>query len=230
MGHTRKRIWITVCFLLTSAGCHREGPLVFSAVAGPRIICSQSAPFFPGSIGGAAPLFFGTDQAEWESMYLQRMQEPSLYRCPGSRSDADLRFLWDRSLSPPIAARLVIHQNRTGTLFLHMLAHPAMPPPPPPGGKSISADDRYQQTLDRQISITREQAQRVVQMVSNIDFTTNHSGPQTTDGSDWIFETEEAGHYQVVDFRNNPPDGARKLGLFLVMDLGGLTLEHSAIY
>jgi hypothetical protein len=56
--------------------------------------------------------------------------------------------------------------------------------------------------------------------VSDIEFATDHSGPQTTDGSDWIFEIEEAGHYQVVDFRNTPPDAARKLGLFLVMDLG----------
>ncbi|MGB6133293.1 MAG: hypothetical protein WBG54_16055 [Acidobacteriaceae bacterium] len=67
-------------------------------------------------------------------------------------------------------------------------------------------------------------------MAKAITFATNHSGPQTTDGSDWIFEMEEAGHYQVVDFRNTPPDAARKLGLFLVTDLGGISVDPRAIY
>ena len=111
-----------------------------------------------------------------------------------------------------------------------MLAHPAFPPPPAPGEKPVSADDWYQQTLNRQISLTREQVGRVVQMAEAIHSATDHSGPLTTDGSDWIFEIEEARHYQVVDFRSTPPAVAKRLGLFLVEDLGQVKMDRSGIY
>ena len=94
----------------------------------------------------------------------------------------------------------------------------------------MSADDWYRQKLNRQIAVTREQVDRAVQMAGTIHFATNHSGPQTTDGSDWIFEIEEVGHYRAVDFRNTPPDAAKKLGLFLVVDLGGVKMEPSEVY
>jgi hypothetical protein len=94
----------------------------------------------------------------------------------------------------------------------------------------VSADDWFQQTQNRQISVTREQVSRVVQMAEVLHFVADHSGPQTTDGSDWIFEIEEAGRYRVVDFRNTPPEAAKKLGLFLVTDLGGVKLERSEVY
>jgi hypothetical protein len=111
-----------------------------------------------------------------------------------------------------------------------MLASGTLPPPPAPGGKTVSADDWYRQTLNRQIPVPQQQVDRAVQMAADIRFATDHSGPQTTDGSDWIFEIEEAGRYQVVDFRNTPPKAARELGLFLVVELGGVTMEHSEVY
>lgn len=230
MNPARKAIWFAASVFFVCAGCRRAATPVFSSVVGPSVRCSQGSNYFPSSIGGSAPLNLGADQAKWESMYLRHMGEPSLYHCAKPGTGAALRFLWDRSLSSPIAARLVIHPNRTGTLYLHMLAHATRPPAPAPGGKSVSSDDWYRQTLCRQKSITREQVNRVVRMVNEIHFATDHSVPQMNDGSDWIFEIEEAGHYRVVDFRNKPPDVARKLGLFLVTDLGGITLDSRAIY
>ncbi len=185
-------------------------------------------------MNGVPPLYFGPDQATWESLYLKHMGEPSLSQCQTNGGEAELRFLWDRSLSPPIAARLVVHHDGTGTLFIHMLAHSAGVPllEPEIEGKTVPEDVWYRQTLEKRVQLTTGQVARVVHLAGKVSFESDRTDPKkiTTDGSDWIFETQEAGRYRVADFRNYPPKSARDLGLYLVADLGGIRLQPSEIY
>lgn len=231
MSRPASAVWVVAGLAFLCGGCRGRGQ-AFPVNDAASIPCSQDLSYFPAFIQGEAPLHFGTDQAEWESLYLKHMGEPSLYHCPARGSEPELRFLWDRSLSPPIAVRLVVHRDRTGTLFVHMLAHPGTVPllEPEVNGKTVLDEVWYRQTLGRQIEVTRGQVNRVLQMASGIRFRTDHSAPFTTDGSDWIFETEELGSYRVVDFRNDPPENARALGLYLVMTLGGVHLRKGEIY
>ena len=198
------------------------------------IRCSQSPAYFPVSVGGSPALYFGADQAEWESLYLKHMSEPSLYQCQAKGSDPELRFLWDRSLSSPIAARLLIHHDGRGTLYVHTLAHPAAVPFPEPeiDGKLVPGDVWYRQTLEKQVQLTKAQVRHVLRLADELSFRSDRMDPMnaTTDGSDWIFETEESGRYRIVDFRNHQPGAARELGLYLVIDMGGIQLQRTEIY
>jgi hypothetical protein len=205
-------------------GCHRSGP-VFASADPNALPCSKSAGYFPKGV-----LFFGDDQGEMDSGYLRLMGEGSFYQCPAAGTEPVLRFLWDRSMSPPISVRLSVHPDGSGTLLIRMLAHPAFPPPPAPGERAIDPRIWYQRTLDRRKNIKSEKVDKVLALVGRIAFITNHGGPVTTDGSDWIFETEEAGSYRVVDFRNEPPQTAKTLGLYMVRELGGLALSENEIY
>ena len=141
-----------------------------------------------------------------------------------------LRFLWDRSLSAPIAARLTVHQDGKGTLTVSMLAHNGLMPPPSPKGKPITETTFYQRTVAREVPLTANQVSHALDLLTHIRFVTNRNVPNTTDGSDWIFETEEAGRYRLVDFRNEPTPSAKELGLYLVRDLGQISLPQDAIY
>jgi hypothetical protein len=160
------------------------------------------------------------------------MHEPSLYACSVPTQEAAFRFLWDRSLSEPIAARLVVHADGTGILFLRILEHSGIPTPPPPGKSPVSEDEWFRIKSDRQIPVTQQQVSRAMALFSQINFRGHRptSGGDTTDGSDWIFESKSQGKYRLVDFRNEPTAQAKELGLYLVRDLAQLPLKPSDIY
>ena len=139
-----------------------------------------------------------------------------------------LRFLWDRSLSAPMAARLTVHQDGKGTLTLKMLAHSGLMPPFSTKGKPVTETSFYQRTVAKEVPLTANQVRHALDLLTQIRFVTNRSVPNTTDGSDWIFETVEAGRYRLVDFRNEPTPSAKELGLYLVRDLGQISLSPDA--
>lgn len=203
---------------------------VFQTENSMLIPCSRAVAYFPVVQENTSGLFWGKDQANWESHTLQRMQEPSLYSCDEPVGEARLRFLWDRSLSAPIAARLTMYRNGRGTLTVSMLAHNGLMPPPASNEKAVTEASFYQRTLAREVPLTAEQVNHALDLLTHIRFITNRNVPSTTDGSDWIFETEEAGRYRLVDFRNEPAPMAKELGLYLVRDLGHVSLADSAVY
>ena len=223
---------ISVAFLITTLGCKRhEQPKREDIIASTP--CSSLPEYFPAPNSGTGELFYGSDQAEWERNYLQHMKEPPLYAC-GSQFDTQsvYRFLWDRSLSKPIAFRLVVHPNGAGTLYVRELAHCCMIPPAKRGEKAQTWDEwltlQTEKTVDLNIDQTR-QVTAQFQTVFHQPFDLNPFG-NTTDGSDWIFESRVDGRYRLRDFRNVPPEPARRLGLYLVRDLAGIQITQGEIY
>jgi len=226
-------IWVfAVAFLVVSSGCKkptnfgREAPFASTS-------CSSLPEYFPFPNSGTGSLFWGIDQAEWERNLLQHMKEPPLYAC-GSSLDTQpvYRFLWDRSLSKPIAVRLTIHPDGAGTLFVRELAHCCLMPPPERGQRALTWDEWLTLETDRTVDLKVDQAQQLTSLFNGVfhhPFDPNPIG-RTTAGSDWIFESRVQGRYRLRDFRNVPPESARTLGLLLVRDLAGIPIQAQEIY
>jgi hypothetical protein len=213
-------------------GACRKEPLTNVVGEGEVPSCSSKGEFFPPvdlqeTISG---LNFGIQQEVWESDFLRRMHEPSLFVCNSGNDDATYRLLWDRSLSEPISARLVVHPNGAGTLILRMLAHAGPPVPPRRGQKPISLDEWYKLTLDREVTLNHEQVSRALMLFQRIRFKDESNDKNWLDGSDWIIESKINGKYRLVDFRNGHSQAARAFGTYLVLDLGGIKLPPGAIY
>lgn len=222
----------SVALLIMTLGCKKpqqpKSERTFASTA-----CSSLAEYFPKPNSGNGELFFGSDQAEWERNYLQHMQEPPLYAC-GSQFDTQpvYRFLWDRSLSKPIAVRVVVHPNGAGTLYVRELAHCCMIPPPKRGEKAQTWDEWLTLDTEKEVELSIDQTQPITtqfQTVFHHPFDPRPIG-NTTDGSDWIFESRVDRRYRLRDFRNIPPESARNLGLFLVRDLAAVPIQQSEIY
>jgi len=196
--------------------------------------CSSSGDFFPsGQAGLHGPsLFFGDFQVQWESDFLKRMHEPSLYACTASSNDAEYRFLWDRSLGQPVVARLTVHKDGSGVLTIRVLANSGIPSPPPRGKKnSAFLDEWYRVVLDRKIDVSTDQVSHALELLRRVRFVDDNPGSRdTTDGSDWIIEAREGGRYRLVDFRNGYSDPARNYGLYLIQDLGKVEILGGKIY
>jgi hypothetical protein len=220
--------------LLAPCACRCQQRLPIS-IDDASIPCAASGKYFPAEgTAGTGGLNTGAMQAEWETMLLRHMGELSLYACGGVHAEPEYRFLWDRSLSEPIAVRLVVHEDGTGTLFTRELDHGTLPPPLPPGRKSqpYSWDEWFTVKLSKQTVLHAAEVRHVLDLFNGIDFP--HEGPRkpdsTTDGSDWVFESRVQGRYRLVDFRNNPSPAARVCGLFLVQELSKIAIPPRAIY
>jgi len=193
--------------------------------------CSTNSEYFPPveRMGAISGFPFGQDQITWESDFLRRMHEPSLFSC-GNQQEATYRFLWDRSMSSPIAARMVVHSAGTGTLFVRMLANAGIPPPPEKGEKTVSADEWYKLTLEREIPLTQWQVSHAVALYQKMPFRDETNKGMTTDGSDWIFESKINGAYRLVDFRNCNNQAATDFGKYPVIGLGGIKIPSGGVY
>ena len=195
--------------------------------------CSTKNEYFPppGSTWSGSGLHWGADEEEWESNLLHHMREPSLYACSAATDEPVYRFLWDRSLSEPIAARLTVHKDGTGTLTIHILANNGIQPPPEPGQPPITQDQWFRIKSEQQIAVTPEQAKHALALLDGINFwNVDPNKGETTDGSDWIFESKVEGRYRLVDFRNQPSKIAKDCGLYLVLGLGKLAISTDEIY
>ena len=169
----RNQFWALTATLGVSflVGACRKEPLTNVIEEGEVPSCSSKGEFFPPvdlqqTISG---LNFGIQQELWESDFLRRMHEPSLFVCNSGNDDATYRLLWDRSLSEPISARLVVHPNGAGTLtILRMLAHAGPPMPARKGQKPVSLDEWYKLILDREIQLSREQVSQALMRFQHI--------------------------------------------------------------
>jgi hypothetical protein len=226
-------IWVlAVTILVAFAGCKKTTSFGREDLIA-STSCSSLPEYFPLPNSGTGDLFWGSDQAEWERNYLQHMKEPPLYSC-GSSLDTQpvYRFLWDRSLSKPIAMRLAVHPNGAGTLFVRELAHCCLMPPPEHGQRAQTWDEWLTLETDRTVDLNVDQTRQLMLLFDTVfhdPFEPNPLG-NTTDGSDWIFESRVRGRYRLRDFRNVPSGSAKTLGLLLVRDLAGIPIQTQEIY
>lgn len=220
-----------MALLIATQGCkrHQQPEREDMTATAP---CSPRPEYFPGPNSGTGELFYLASQAEWEGNYLRHMKEPPLYAC-GSLSETPpmYRFLWDRSLSKPIAVRLVVHPDGAGTLYVRELAHCCMIPPPKQGEKAQTWDEWLTLDMDKTVDLNIDQTRQIVAQFQSVfhSFDPRPTG-NTTDGSDWIFESRVHGRYRLRDFPNEPPESAKTLGLLLVRDLAGIRLQAREIY
>jgi len=233
MTASKQRVLIfSVGLLITILGCkkHQQPKSEDNFASTP---CSPLPEYFPRPNSGTGEFSFGDDQAKWEGNYLQHMKEPPLYAC-GSQLDTQpvYRFLWDRSLSKPIAVRLVVHPDGNGTLHLRELTHCCMMPPPARGEKAQTWDEWLTLQTEKTVNLNIDETRQVTAQFQTVFHHPFDPDPirNTTDGSDWIFESRVDGRYRLRDFRNVPPESAKRLGLHLVRDRAGVQLTQAEIY
>jgi hypothetical protein len=218
--------------LIASSGCHTKNQMQTETkdASTPCVVGNDYFP--PAGNSETGSLHFGVDQADWESNYLKHLGEHSLYACGSANAEPEYRFLWDRSLSEPIAVRMVVHPDGSGTLFVRMLKNGGLLPPTAPGKKEMTWDEWLKIKIDNRIDLTSEQVQHALNLFSQIEFRagTVKTPGETTDGSDWIFESRVANRYKLVDFRNEPSKAARQFGLYMVLELGKVPIPADAIY
>jgi hypothetical protein len=232
MRVNRLVVLVAVTVLLGAAGCRKQPTQTADDNAG-SVQCSPLLKYFPfGGETGAGSLFFGQGQADWEGRLLAYLKEPPLYSCGVIDNSDEYRFLWDRSLSEPIAVRLAVKPDGSGKLFVRMLEHGGLLPSVEAGEKYVAPDEWYKLKLDRQVDLSVEQVRQLTDMfrvVFHLPDNPRHVG-ETTDGSDWVFESRINGRYRVKDFRNKQPEAARTLGLLMALTLGQVPLTKDQIY
>lgn len=157
----------------------------------------------------------------WYSGQLAALQEPSLLSAP-PQSVQSYRFLWLRTFNHPIAVRLDMSDDGTGTLTTKVASGAGGYAP----GKLIT---------NKTTPLDKAQVDSFVDLVVRSNFWNEPTGPNQqagTDGAEWIIEGSKPGKYHVID-RWTPSKGAAyELGKKLAIDLAGLdgTTEpiHSA--
>ncbi len=130
------------------------------------------------------------------------------------------RFLWLRTFDHPIAVRLDVHEDGTGTLVTKMAS-----------GAGGYAPGKL--TEDRTSVLTREQVSTFVGKTIAVHFwklpsyDLNRSGE---DGSEWVIEGVKDGKYHIVD-RWSPDKGAVfELGSALAFDLAHVLVPEGRLY
>lgn len=194
--------------------------------------CAWSAP------ASAEPYFrpgtFGTTPddhdfaASWYSTHLRALREPSLVAQARDSKAHTYRFLWLRAFDPPIALRLDVSADGTGTLTV----------------KATSGNGGYQPgtlvTSWRRV-IPRTEVGRFLSLLATARYwelptsldplQTQPDGSITitTDGAHWILEAVRSGRHHVVD-RHNPERGAYREAALWLLRRSGLWIEPENIY
>jgi hypothetical protein len=148
----------------------------------------------------------------WYAKHLRAMSEPSLFASSSDETLQVYRFLWLRTFDRPVAIRLTVGADGTGTVVAKMLnGHGGYAP-----GTIV---------VDRSVEANKEQVQKFFKLLADANFwsteTERYSGGR--DGAQWIVEGVQNGQYHIVD-RWSPDkkdDSYRSLCLYL-LELGGV--------
>ncbi|MCL5287089.1 MAG: hypothetical protein M1453_03725 [Acidobacteria bacterium] len=157
------------------------------------------------------------------SKFLRVMNEPSLWELSKDQKSHSYRFLWLRTFDNPIAVRVIVNEDGTGTLVTKILS-----------GQGGYDPGRLRTNRRRKLS-TRE--------VGHLLFILDERGfwslpseerlPEGTvqlDGAQWITEGVKGGAYHVV-YRWSPETGRdRAIGLEFLVNLAKLKLLYTEVY
>ena len=203
-----------ICILLlASAGAYAQARPT-SAI---DTFATERPRYFPKGVfsGGKADDDF-TDR--WYAQQLRALKEPSLSDASVS-SESVYRFTWLRSFHHPIAVRITVHADGTGTLTTKMADGAGGYKP----GNLITNATR---------NLGTREVQHVLDIVDRMGFWRMPPEQETggLDGAQWIFEGSSRGAYHVID-RWSPTEGPlRELGLYLALTLGKLDVAAKTIY
>jgi hypothetical protein len=165
----------------------------------------------------------GGFSARWYAEQLRALQEPSLSAITFTGGESVYRFTWLRTADRPIAVRITVHLNGTGTLTAKMADGYGGYGP----GKLIANSNR---------EVGVKEVQRLLNLIKAMGFWQMPSEPAprsdvvNLDGAQWILEASSHGDYHVID-RWSPRKGPlRELGLYLTRTLGRLDVPAATIY
>jgi hypothetical protein len=173
--------------------------------------------FFPKSSLDPGGCHF---KADWCSTQLRALKEPSLFELAHDPRAQTYRFLWLRTFHHPIAIRVDLKPDLTGTLTSKVGS----------GAGGYSPGSLIQNSSQ---ALDQTQVRSLLALINRSNFWTapNPVNDQTgTDGSHWIIEGVRNGKYHVID-RWMPKSGpAHDLGIFLAFELAKMTLPEREIY
>jgi len=163
-----------------------------------------------------------TDQsvAEWYSTMLKALHEPSLLESSKDPSLTEFRFLWLRTFHHPVAIRVVVKPDGTGTLIT----------------KITSGAGGYEPgklTTNRTRKLSRDETQLILQRFQNSNFwalPTHERKVIGVDGAEWVFEAALKGKYHLVSDWSPKKGTVYDLGTFFLFDLEKLEISHEEFY
>jgi hypothetical protein len=156
--------------------------------------------------------------SSWYPYELRVLGEPSLYDLSANPSNESYRFLWLRTFDPPVAIRLDVNADGTGTVMT----------------KIADGEAGYPTTItkvaevDRHV-LTREQVQAFAALVDKDGFWSlatdepSATDKARTDGSEWILEAARGGSYNVVarwSPANNSSEGSKA-----ILEIGKMAID-----
>jgi len=195
------------------------------------VLCALAVFFVGMTTATAQQVYFPTDTfapilQRWFSAELHLLEEPSLLELSKASPAESYRFLWLRTFNQPIAVRLDIRPDGTGTLTTKVANGE--------GGFPYTS-----KTLAKNVSTTvsRERVQSFLQTANDLQFwslPTTVNDPTGTDGSEWIIEGTIGGKYHIVErwCADNTPNkrAVQKLGIMLAIELAQLNISTKDIY
>jgi hypothetical protein len=208
---------VTVCLLLT---------------VGPSTWPQSKAKAIPGDPPDANPEYFPKgafkDSSEtasfqgfkerWYAKHLRSMREPSLSEASKDNSLVAYRFLWLRTFHSPIAIRLTIHVDGTGTLT----------------GKMTNGKGGYNAgnlTLNETHELTKAQVAEFLGLLQKAAFWSapSEDGAGGNDGAQWVLEGVENSRYHIVD-RWSPEKSDFERLCFFMFEQSKIMVDAKDIY
>ena len=178
--------------------------------------------FFPTGV-------FAPDEVNEDSIRSQRyseqltaLQEPSLFESKQDDTAQSYRFLWLRTFHHPVAVRVLIHADGSGTLVTKM-------------GDGMGGYEPGNLIVDKTELLPADRVKKFSEELQHLGYWTlpGLPGRETTvgtDGARWVIEGVRGGTYHLVD-RWSPENGpVRELGLYFIRELSGSYLKDKKIY
>lgn len=179
----------------------------------PVALCAQSeqaaeAGYFPEGVfddpGGVS---------SWYPYELRVLGEPSLFDLAENPSAESYRFLWLRASDAPVAVRLDVNADGSGTVIAKI----------GDGQAGSPYTTKRVVEIDRRV-LTRDEVQAFAARVDKLDFwstATDENPPKGVvriDRSEWVVEAVRGGEYQVV--ARSSPDANPSPGSKAVLEIG----------
>jgi hypothetical protein len=156
---------------------------------------------------------------KWYSGQLNALQEPSLWELSRTSNAEAYRFLWLRTFHHPVAIRLSVQADGSGSLTVKVADGRGGYAP----GKLIE---------NRTLQLSKEHVRWFLDRVGELKYweLTADTGPGGDDGAEWILEGAQNHRYRIVQ-RWSPTRGPiRTLGSIMLFEMANLKIPRDEIY